>query len=184
MDRQPNNGSLLQHFTGRAVARSRIVGAPSRLLLASLLLCAAVSLGAVAGPSLGEVPIQRAAVTPMKGKYKGKTSQVSVAGSFRRIRFTVKGRRISLTTEPVIRHGDCLSAPVFIEGGSPPVTKRINSNGTFSFERTFEGSRFHRIKGTFVDERTIEGTARYFFFASASGLCAAGKEQPRFTASR
>jgi hypothetical protein len=170
MDRQLKNGSLLR-------------AAPSRLLLA-LLLCTAVCLTAVVGSSFGEVPTQRAAVTPLKGKYKGKTSQVSVAGSFRRIRFTVKGRRITLTTEPVIRHGDCLSPPVFIEEGGPPVTKRISSNGSFSFERTFEGSRFHRINGTFVDERTIEGTARYFFFASASGLCAAGKEQPRFTASR
>jgi hypothetical protein len=42
----------------------------------------------------------------------------------------------------------------------------------------------NRIKGTFVDEKTIEGKIRYFFPDSASGQCVAGKETPRFTATR
>jgi hypothetical protein len=144
----------------------------------------AVSLTALAGPSFGETPVRDAAVQPRKGAYKGKTAQVSVEAPFRQIAFKVKGKRITLTVEPVIRHGFCLSPPVFVEEGAPPVTKKISRNGSFSFERTFEGSRMNRIKGTFVDEKTIEGKVRYFFPDSASGQCVAGKETPRFTATR
>jgi hypothetical protein len=144
----------------------------------------AVSLTALAGPSFGETPVRDAAVQPRKGTYKGKTSQASVEAPFRQIAFKVKGKRITLTVEPVIRHGFCLSPPVFVEEGAPPVTKKISGNGSFSFDRTFEGSRINRIRGTFVDDRTIEGAARYFFPDSASGQCAAGKETPRFTARR
>jgi hypothetical protein len=147
--------------------------------------CAAVLLTALAGPSFGALePREAAAVQPRKGTYKGRTSQVSVQGSFRQIRFKVKGNLIKLVTEPVVRHGFCLSPPVFIEEGGPAVTKKISANGSFSFERTFEGSRFNRIRGTFVDEKTIEGTIRYYFPDSASGQCVAGKETPRFTAER
>jgi hypothetical protein len=174
MDRPAKNGSLL------GAAR----GAPLRLSFA-FLCCAAVSLTAVAAPSFGETPVRdAAAVQPRKGTYKGKTSQVAVEGAFRKIAFKVNGRRITLTTEPVIRHGFCLSPPVFIEEGAPPVTKKISRNGSFSFERTFEGSRFNRIKGTFVDDRTIEGTIRYYFPDSASGQCVAGKVTPTFEAKR
>jgi hypothetical protein len=144
----------------------------------------AVSLTALAGPSFGETPVRDAAVQPLKGTYKGKTSQASVEAPFRQIAFKVKGKRITLTVEPVIRHGFCLSPPVFIEEGAPPVTKKISRNGSFSFDRTFEGSKINRIKGTFVDDRTIEGTARYFFPDSASGQCVAGKEAPTFRAKR
>jgi hypothetical protein len=158
---------------------------PIRGIFAALICCAAVSLTAVVAPSFGAPEAQDAAsVQPRKGTYKGKTSQVSVEAPFRQIAFKVKGKRITLTVEPVIRHGFCLSPPVFIEDGGPPVTKRISGNGSFSFERTFEGSRFNRIKGTFVDEKTIEGKIRYFFPDSASGQCVAGKETPRFTATR
>lgn len=146
---------------------------------------AAVSLTAVAGPSFGALEARDdAAVQPRNGKYKGKTSQSSVEGAFRKIAFKVKGKRITLTTEPVIRHGFCLSPPVFIEEGAPPVTKKISGNGSFAFDRTFEGSRINRIKGAFVDDKTIEGTARYFFPDSASGQCVAGKETPTFKATR
>jgi hypothetical protein len=156
-----------------------------RALFAALVCCAAVSLTAVASPSLGAIePRDDAAVQPRKGSYKGKTSQASVEGAFRQIRFSVKGKRITLTTEPVIRHGFCLSPPVFVEEGAPPVTKKISGNGSFAFERTFEGSRMNLIKGRFVDEKTIEGRIRYFFPASASGECDAGKETPTFTAAR
>jgi hypothetical protein len=143
-----------------------------------------VSLTALAGPSFGKTPVRDAAVQPRKGTYKGKTSQASVEAPFRQIAFKVTGKRITLTVEPVIRHGFCLSPPVFVEEGAPPVTKKISANGSFSFERTFEGSRFNRIKGAFVDEKTIEGKIRYFFPDSASGQCVAGKETPRFTATR
>jgi hypothetical protein len=166
---------------------------PIKASLAALMLPAAVfavammlavSLTVLAGPSFGETPVRDAAVQPRKGTYKGKTSQVSVEAPFRQIAFKVKGKRITLTVEPVIRHDFCLSPPVFVEEGAPPVTKKISANGSFSFDRTFEGSRINRIRGTFVDDRTIEGTARYFFPDSASGQCAAGKETPRFTARR
>jgi hypothetical protein len=141
-------------------------------------------LTAVAGPSFGAFEAHDAAVQPRKGTFKGKTSQVSVAGSHRRIAFKVRGRRITLTTEPVVRNGFCLSPPVFVEEGGPAVTKKISRNGSFSFERTFEGSKTNRIRGTFVDEGTIEGTIRYFFPQSASGQCAAGRVTPTFTARR
>jgi hypothetical protein len=166
---------------------------PIKASLAALMLPAAVfavammlavSLTVLAGPSFGEAPVRDAAVQPRKGTYKGKTSQASVEAPFRQIAFKVKGKRITLTVEPVIRHDFCLSPPVFVEEGAPPVTKKISANGSFSFDRTFEGSRINRIRGTFVDDRTIEGTARYFFPDSASGQCAAGKETPRFTARR
>jgi hypothetical protein len=166
---------------------------PIKTSLAALMLPAAVfavammlavSLTVLAGPSFGETPVRDAAVQPRKGTYKGKTSQASVEAPFRQIAFKVKGKRITLTVEPVIRHDFCLSPPVFVEEGGPAVTKKISANGSFSFDRTFEGSRINRIRGTFVDDRTIEGTARYFFPDSASGQCAAGKETPRFTARR
>ncbi|MGH2983160.1 MAG: hypothetical protein ACRDK5_02710 [Solirubrobacterales bacterium] len=156
---------------------------PAALFLAVVVLAAA-SLTAAAVPSFGETPVPDAAVQPRGGKYKGKTSQASVEGAFRKIVFKVKGRRITLKTEPVIRHGFCLSPPVFVEEGAPPVTKKISRNGTFSFDRTFEGSRINRIRGTFVDDHTIEGTARYYFPDSASGQCVAGKETPSFRAKR
>jgi hypothetical protein len=155
---------------------------PAAVIAVAMML--AVSLTVLAGPSFGETPVRDAAVQPRKGTYKGKTSQASVEAPFRQIAFKVKGKRITLTIEPVIRHDFCLSPPVFVEEGAPPVTKKISANGSFSFDRTFEGSRINRIRGTFVDDRTIEGTARYFFPESASGQCAAGKETPRFTARR
>ena len=153
-----------------------------RIKVSVAALVCAVSLTAVAGASFDGR--DRAAVQPKNGKYKGKTSQSSVDGAFRKIAFKVKGRRITLTTEPVIRHGYCLSPPVFIEEGGSAVTKKVSANGTFSFERTFEGSKINRIKGRFVDEKTIEGTARYFFPDSASGQCVAGKQTPTFKATR
>jgi hypothetical protein len=147
--------------------------------------CAVVSLAAVASPSFADPEAESSAsVQPRKGTYKGKTSQTSVEAAFRKIEFKVKGRRITLITEPVIRHGFCLSPPVFVEKGAPPVRKKISRNGSFTFERTFEGSRFNRIKGRFVDEKTIEGTARYYFLDSASGQCVAGKVTPTFRARR
>ncbi len=158
---------------------------PIRALFAVAAAILAVSFTAVASASFGALEAHdAAAVQPRKGAYKGKTTQASVEAPFRQIAFRVKGKRITLTTEPVIRHGFCLSPPVFVEEGAPPVTKKISASGSFSFERTFEGSRFNRIKGTFVDDRTIEGRARYFFPDSASGQCVAGKETPAFTATR
>jgi hypothetical protein len=158
--------------------------ARARAALAAAIL-AVVSVAALAGPSFGAVePRDDAAVQPRGGKYNGKTSQESVEAAFRKIAFKVKGRKITLTTEPVVRHGSCLSPPVFIEEGASPVTKKISGNGSFSFERTFEGSQFNRISGRFVDEKTIEGTARYHFPDSASGQCVAGKATPSFRARR
>jgi hypothetical protein len=145
---------------------------------------AAIALAGAAVPSFAAPKDQDGKVQPRKGTFKGKTSQVSVEGPFRQIAFRVKGRMITLTIEPVVRHGFCVSPPVFVEEGGPAVTKKISRKGSFSFERTFEGSRINRITGTFVDDGRIEGTIRYFFPDSASGQCAAGKETPTFTARR
>jgi hypothetical protein len=158
---------------------------PLTPILSAFGCCAVVSLAAVASPSFAAPEAESAAsVQPRKGTYKGKTSQTSVEARFRQIRLKVTGRRITLITEPVIRHGFCLSPPVFVEEGEPAVTKRISGNGSFAFERTFEGSRMNLIRGTFVDEKTIEGRIRYFFPDSASGQCLAGKETPTFRARR
>jgi hypothetical protein len=151
----------------------------------ALVVCAAVGFTAITGPSFGsDGPITRAVAKPRSGNYKGTTTQQSVVASARRITFRVKSRRITLTTEPVVRRDFCLTPPVFIEEEGQVVTKKISRNGTFSFERTFVGQKVNRIRGTFVDDHTIEGTATYHFPASASGQCSAGKESPRFTAER
>jgi hypothetical protein len=91
----------------RTASRSAALPLAATILAAVLLTGAASSFGAIE-------PREDAAVQPRKGTYKGKTSQVSVEPAFRRITFKVKGRRITLTTEPVIRRGFCLSPPVFV----------------------------------------------------------------------
>ncbi len=112
------------------------------------------------------------------GRYSGKTTQATVTGSFRTIQFTARKGKVTLTREPVVAKGLCLSAPVFTLDGTP--TKRLSKRGAFSFVQTFVGSKFHRIKGRFVSPTEVDGFVVYHF--QAQDLCAAGKVKLRFSA--
>jgi hypothetical protein len=120
------------------------------------------------------------AQAPKKGTFSGGTRQTTVSKMARQIQFKVKGRRITLTKEPVLRRSLCLSPPVFTIDGIPQA--RVRGSGAFKYVRTFVGSRFHRITGRFLDSKTIEGTAVYFF--QGTDLCTEGKVQVRFRATR
>ena len=119
-----------------------------------------------------------AGVPHKDGRYSGKTTQEAVTASFRRVQFTVKKGKVRLTTEPVVAKGLCLSTPVFTLGGTP--TRKLSRRGSFSFTRTFVGSRFDRISGRFVSPTEVEGFVVYHF--QAQDLCAGGKIKVRFTA--
>lgn len=120
------------------------------------------------------------AQAPRKGTFAGGTRQTTVSKMARQIEFKVKGRRITLTKEPVLRRSLCLSPPVFTIDGIPQA--RVRGGGAFKYVRTFVGSRFHRITGRFLDSKTIEGTAVYFF--QGTDLCTEGKVQVKFRATR
>jgi hypothetical protein len=92
----------------------------------------------------------------------------------------MRKRKVTLIGEPTVAKGLCLSAPVFTLDGTP--TKRLSGRGTFTFTRTFVGSRFHRISGRFVSPTEIEGLVVHHF--QAQDLCAAGKVRARFSARR
>src|SRR5213593_1342047 len=83
------------------------------------------------------------------GKYKGKTTQEAVAPAYRKLEFKVKKGKVTLTTEPTVARGLCLSTPVFTLGGETPKAN-LNGRGAFSFTSTFIGSKFDRIKGHFT----------------------------------
>jgi hypothetical protein len=152
--------------------------ASSRLRLAILAGTLAVSLGALtsSGADAAPVPI-------MGGTFSGKTSQESVANSFRNLKFTVKRkkRKVTLTLEPTIARGDCFSTPMFTLGGETP-TAKLNAKGVFSFTRTFIGSKIDKIKGRFVSPTQIKGTLVYWF--ADQDLCYDGRVKARFKASR
>jgi hypothetical protein len=139
------------------------------------LLIAAVLAGLVA---LG-AGVADAGVAVKSGKYKGSTTQQAVAQTFRKIQFTVKKRKVILTTEPSVARESCVSAPVFTLGGTT-ATKKLGGNGTFTFTHTFFGNKIDRIHGRFVSSDEVEGFAIYHF--SAQDLCSAGKARVNFTA--
>ena len=115
------------------------------------------------------------------GDYSGSTSQQAVVTSFREIRFTVKKGRVTLTTEPTVAHGFCLSTPVFTLGGMT-ASKKLSKNGAFTLTRTFIGNKIDKIHGRFVSTDEVQGYAIYHFFAQ--DLCSAGKARVNFTANR
>ncbi len=117
--------------------------------------------------------------TPIKtGTYRGKTMQASVSSGYRTLQFTVKKGRVTLTTEPTVARGLCLSTPVFTLDG--PVSKKLSGSRTFTFTHTFIGNKFDRIHGTFVSSDEIDGYAIYHF--PQQDLCSAGKVKVDFTA--
>ena len=60
-----------------------------------------------------------------RGTYSGKTDQDAVATGFRRLQFTVSKGKVTLTTEPIVARGLCLSTDVFTQDGTP----RARSSG-------------------------------------------------------
>jgi hypothetical protein len=122
------------------------------------------------------------AVDPKSGKYKGVTQQEAVVKTERKLEFKVKGRRITLTKEPVVALGSCVSPPTFLPEPGDTVHSKISGRGTFSFSHTFLGSRIDRIKGRFVSDSRIEGEVLYHFHASAT--CGGGKTKTTFKAKR
>jgi hypothetical protein len=126
-------------------------------------------------------PIGAGAEVPHKdGRYRGATIQATVTPSYRALQFTVRKGKVTLTREPVVAKGLCLSVPVFTADGTP--TKKLSGRGAFSFTRTFLGSRFDRISGRFVSPTEVEGFVVYHF--QPQDGCTGGKTKLRFTAKR
>ncbi len=139
-----------------------------------LALCLLLALLVLAPGSAG-------AGTPIKrGTYSGKTDQDAVATGFRRIQFTVSKGKVTLTTEPTVARGLCLSTAVFTEGGTTS-SKKLGRNRAFTITHTFFGSQIDKVHGRFVSSNEIDGYAIYHFFAQ--DLCSAGKTKVNFKAS-
>jgi len=153
----------------KEATKPRAPGRPLRLAAAVSLLVA-VALLAVGAAGAG--------VPHKNGKYSGKTSHTSVNSPFNQIQFKVKKGRITLTTEPTVARGLCVSAPVFTLDGTP--SKKISRKGSFSFKKTFFGNKFDQINGRFVSSTEIQGTAIYHF--QSQDLCSQGKTKVAFTA--
>ncbi|MDP9228475.1 MAG: hypothetical protein M3M99_05410 [Actinomycetota bacterium] len=138
---------------------------------------AVIALASVVGESGGAAPI-----APKKGEYRGKTAQQAVASSARQIAFKLKGKKISLTAEPLVARNFCVSPPVFLLDVASVSTKFKGNR--FKFTSTFIGSKMDKISGRFVSSTKIEGEVLYHFPESASGLCGAGTTRISFSAKR
>ena len=142
----------------------------ARALIAALAL--AVALGA-ALPGVSAAAFKG-------GKYSGSTDQQTVSSGFKKIEFTIKKGKVTLTTEPVVNRGLCFSGPTFTLDGNP--TKPLSKRGAFTFTKTFFGDKIDRIKGKFTSPNTIEGVAVYNFFAT--DLCTEGSQKVKFSATK
>jgi hypothetical protein len=112
------------------------------------------------------------------GQYSGKTTQEAVTPSFRQVLFTVKKGKVTLTTEPTVARGECLSTPVFTLDGTS--SKKLGKDRSFTLTHTFLGNKIDKIHGKFVSPNEVEGYAIYHF--QAQDLCSAGKSKVNFTA--
>jgi hypothetical protein len=149
------------------------VPAGRRRALVSALLLLAAMFALVPGPGTA------GAGTAVKtGKYSGKTDQESVAPSFRKIEFTVKKGKVTLTVEPSVSFGLCISTSVFTQDGTS--SKKLGRGRSFTFTHTFLGNKVDKIHGTFVSSNEVEGYAIYHF--SSQDLCSGGKTKVNFTA--
>lgn len=138
------------------------------------LLTAAVLAGLVLlGPGAAD-----AGVAIKTGKYKGSTTQQAVSSSFRKIHFTVKKGKVTLTQEPSVARDLCISTPVFTIDGDP--SHKLGRNRTFTFTHTFLGTKIDKIHGRFVSPNEVEGYAIYHF--SSQDLCSAGRSKVNFSA--
>lgn len=139
-----------------------------------ILLTAAVLAGLVLlGPGAAD-----AGVAIKTGKYKGSTTQQAVSSSFRKIHFTVKKGKVTLTQEPSVARDLCISTPVFTIDGDP--SHKLGRNRTFTFTHTFLGTKIDKIHGRFVSPNEVEGYAIYHF--SSQDLCSAGRSKVNFSA--
>ena len=120
-----------------------------------------------------------AAGPPKSGPYNGKTDQEAISTPFRKVQFTLNKRTVTLTTEPTVARGACVSSPVFTLGGTT-ATKKLSRNRSFSLTRTFLGNKIDKIHGRFVSSTEVEGYAIYHFFAQ--DLCSEGKTKVNFKA--
>jgi hypothetical protein len=140
-----------------------------RLRLLSLVAVAALGLGAASA----------GAGAPIKsGAYSGATTQTSVSAGFRSIQFTVRKGKVTLTGEPTVAFGLCLSTPVFTLDGNP--TKKLARDRSFTFTHIFLGTKFDKIHGRLVSPTEVEGYAIYHF--TAQDLCPEGRTKVNFTA--
>jgi hypothetical protein len=112
------------------------------------------------------------------GAYTGKTTQESVTPSFRQLKFTVKKGKVTLSVEPTVAHGDCLSTPVFTLDGTS--SKKLARDRSFTLTHTFFGNKIDKIHGKFVSPNEVEGYAIYHF--QSQDLCSGGKSKVNFTA--
>ena len=125
--------------------------------------------------------VMAGAGTPVKtGKYSGKTTQEAISPAFRKIQFTVKKGKVTITTEPSVAFGECISTPVFTLDGTS--SKKLGRDRSFTLTHTFFGNKIDKIHGQFVSSNQIEGYAIYHFFAQ--DLCSEGKTKVNFTATR
>jgi hypothetical protein len=147
----------------------------ARKAVGKLLVAAMLAGLVVLGPGVAD-----AGIAVKTGKYNGKTDQTEVSTAFRRIQFTVKKGRVTLTTEPTVAREACVSSPVFTLGGAT-ARKKLGRNRSFTFTRTFLGTKIDRIHGRFVSPNQVEGFAVYNF--PAQDLCSAGKARVNFRAS-
>ena len=123
--------------------------------------------------------VMAGAGTPVKtGKYSGKTTQEAISPAFRKIQFTVKKGKVTITTEPSVAFGECISTPVFTLDGTS--SKKLGRDRTFTLTHTFFGNKIDQIHGKFVSSNEIEGYAIYHF--DAQDLCSGGKSKVNFTA--
>jgi hypothetical protein len=146
----------------------------ARKAVGKLLIAAVLAGLLLVGPGVAD-----AGVAVKTGKYKGKTDQDAISTAFRKVQFTVKKGKVTLTTEPTVAREACVSAPVFTLGGAT-ASKKLGGNGTFSFTHTFLGNKIDKIHGRFVSTNEVEGFAIYHF--PAQDLCSAGKTRVNFTA--
>jgi hypothetical protein len=123
--------------------------------------------------------VMAGAGTPVKtGKYSGKTTQGAISPAFRKIQFTVKKGKVTITTEPSVAFGECISTPVFTLDGTS--SKKLGRDRSFTLTHTFFGNKIDKIHGKFVSSNEIEGYALYHF--DAQDLCSGGKSKVNFTA--
>ena len=124
--------------------------------------------------------VMAGAGTPIKtGKYSGKTAQEAVSSAFRKIEFTIKKGKVTITTEPSVAFGECISTPVFTLDGTTS-SKKLGKDRTFTLTHTFFGNKIDKIHGKFVSSDEIQGYAIYHF--NAQDLCSAGRSKVNFSA--
>jgi hypothetical protein len=113
-----------------------------------------------------------------RGTYTGETSQEAVGSSFRQLQFTVSKGKVTLTAEPTVARGYCLSTPVCTVDGTS--SKKLGRDRAFTLTHTFLGNKIDKIHGQFVSSNEIDGYAIYHF--AAQDLCSEGKTKVNFTA--